>query len=94
MFKKNSVLLAVILLMFVFVLGGCGTVKQEANGSDSGQQEVPAEPVVLRLEGGDWGFPQPYTCYTRGPGIAKVNYIFDKLIEKDEKGFIPWLAQS
>lgn len=93
MFKKNSVLLAIILLMFVFVLGGCGTVKQEANGSDSGQQEVPAEPVVLRLEGGDWGFPQPYTSYTRGPGIAKVNYIFDKLIEKDEKGFIPWLAQ-
>ncbi|MDO9534891.1 MAG: ABC transporter substrate-binding protein [Bacillota bacterium] len=95
LFQKTTVLLAVVVLMFAFVLGGCGTVKQEeANGPDSGQQETPAEPVVVRMEGGDWGFPQPYTRYSRGPGNARVNYIFDKLIEQDEKGFIPWLAEK
>lgn len=89
MLKKNTVLIAVAVLILMFAVSGCGTVKE-----DGRQQEVPAEPMVLRLEGGDWGFPQPYTCYTRGPGNAKVNYIFDKLIEKDEKEFIPWLAHK
>ncbi|HPZ65143.1 MAG TPA: ABC transporter substrate-binding protein, partial [Bacillota bacterium] len=75
-------------LILIFTAGGCGTDKEEQAGLEQ------AGPVVLRLEGGDWGFPQPYTRYSRGPGNAKVNYIFDKLIEKDENGFIPWLAQD
>lgn len=91
LFNKTAVLLTVVILMLVFVLGGCGTVKQEDRANEADESN---EPVVVRLEGGDWGFPQPYTCYTRGPGNAKVNYIFDKLVEKDEKGFIPWLAEK
>lgn len=99
MLKKITVLLAVVVLMFVFAMSGCstdtnGNRADEANGTENGPEEVSAEAVEVRLEGGDWGYPQPYTRYSRGPGNAKVNYIFDKLIEKDEDGFIPWLAED
>jgi peptide/nickel transport system substrate-binding protein len=32
--------------------------------------------------------------YPRGPGIYKMNLIFDSLLEKDDKGIIPWLAEK
>ena len=50
--------------------------------------------VIVRLEGGDWGLPTPYRHYRRGPGIFKMQLIYDSLMEVDEKGDIPWLAKS
>ncbi len=50
--------------------------------------------VSIKLEGGDWGEPNPYRTYPRGPGTSKTNLIYDSLIEKDEKGIIPWLAEK
>lgn len=35
---------------------------------------------------GDWGFPAPYTCYSRGPGYVRMSFIFDTLIWKDKTG--------
>jgi peptide/nickel transport system substrate-binding protein len=55
-----------------------------------GSQNVDA----LNLSGGDCGYPQPFTIYPRGPGSSKVGMIFDSLLERDEKGIIPWLAES
>jgi peptide/nickel transport system substrate-binding protein len=52
-----------------------------------------ARPLVINLEGGDWGYPTPYAHYSRGPGIFKMRLIFDSLLERGEKGYIPWLAQ-
>lgn len=49
---------------------------------------------VIRLAGGDWGYPSPYTHYMRGPGHYKMTLIFDGLLERGEKGDIPWLAVS
>lgn len=46
----------------------------------------------IRLEGGDWGYPTPYAHYPRGPGGFKMCLIFDSLLERGEKGLIPWLA--
>ncbi len=55
--------------------------------------EAPAPHVdVVRLEGGDWGYPSPYG-YVRGPGYARTLLIFDTLVWKDSSGeLIPWLA--
>ncbi|MCS4464353.1 hypothetical protein JTT01_10300 [Clostridium botulinum] len=50
--------------------------------------------VNIKLEGGDWGEPNPYKTYPRGPGMSKTNLIYDSLIEKDEKRIIPWLAEN
>lgn len=49
---------------------------------------------VAYLSGGDYGYPQPFTIYPRGPGSSKVGMIFDSLLERDEVGIIPWLGES
>lgn len=51
-------------------------------------------PVTLTLPGDDWGYPSPFTFYPRGPGYIRMSFIFDTLTWKDEKGIIPWLADS
>ena len=43
---------------------------------------------------GDWGFPSPYGHYSRGPGYIRMSLIFDTLIWKDDRGFVPALAES
>ncbi|SHK22138.1 ABC transporter substrate-binding protein [Paramaledivibacter caminithermalis] len=50
--------------------------------------------IIIRLAGGDWGFPSPYLHYSRGPGGFKMYLLFDSLLEKDENGIIPWIASE
>lgn len=52
------------------------------------------QPLIIKLAGGDYGEPSPYQHYPRGPGIYKMNLVFDSLLERDESGIIPWLAES
>ncbi|MGQ0571036.1 MAG: ABC transporter substrate-binding protein [Armatimonadota bacterium] len=43
----------------------------------------------------DAGFPTPFAFSTLGPaGIARLSFIYDTLVWKDERGLIPWLAGS
>lgn len=49
---------------------------------------------VIRLVGGDFGAPNPFRHYNRGPGIFKMELVYDSLLQHDEKGLIPWLAES
>ncbi|WP_205664695.1 ABC transporter substrate-binding protein [Ammonifex thiophilus] len=82
----GCVVLGVILALLV---AGCGSKKEPAATLPAkGQVEV------IRLPGGDWGYPTPYAHYSRGPGYYKMNLVFDSLLEKDEKGLIPWLAEK
>lgn len=89
----------------VFVLGsmaGCG--KQKVEDKKMGkeveksmkleEEEKEKHPVVLRLEGGDWGFPNPFKHYPRGPGGFKTELVYDSLLEKNEEKEIPWLAKE
>ncbi len=43
---------------------------------------------------GDWGHPNPYLHYPRGPDYIRMSWVFDTLIWKDEHGFRPALARS
>ena len=43
---------------------------------------------------GDWGYPSPYTHYSRGPGYIRMSFIFETLVWKDASGFIPQLAEE
>jgi ABC-type transport system substrate-binding protein len=43
---------------------------------------------------GDWGYPNPYQHYPRGPGYLRMSLVFDTLVWKDAKGDIPALAKS
>lgn len=43
---------------------------------------------------GDWGCPNPFLHYPRGPGYVRMSWVFDTLIWKDQNGYIPALARS
>ncbi len=43
---------------------------------------------------GDWGYPNPYRHYPRGPGYVRMSWVFDTLVWKDQKGTIPALADA
>jgi len=62
--------------------------------STEGKGSSPDTVDVIHLSGGDYGYPTPFMHYPRGPGIYKMNLIFDSLIERDDKGLVPWLAES
>jgi len=50
--------------------------------------------ITIADSTGDWGFPSPYCAYARGPGYVRMSLIFDTLLWKDDKGFVPALADS
>jgi peptide/nickel transport system substrate-binding protein len=79
-FLKKSVFLAAIALMILVGIPAQGI---------SGQQE-------LRIADGtgDWGYPNPFQHYPRGPGYVRMSWVFDTLIWKDQKGYMPALADS
>ena len=65
------------------------------NGDTEGRTKQGHLVETLKLAGGtDWGAPSPYLNASRGPGSAKMNLVFASLIDEDETGDIPWLAQS
>jgi peptide/nickel transport system substrate-binding protein len=43
---------------------------------------------------GDWGYPNPFRHYPRGPGYVRMSWVFDTLLWKDQKGYVPGLADS
>lgn len=97
MSRKHLSIVVIMLLVFSLglLLSGCGTDKagndqRTGVAKSEGQQQVD----IIRLAGGDWGYPSPYAHYPRGPGSFKMRLIFDGLLERDEKGLIPWLAEK
>ena len=89
---KIKYIFNILYLTFIIIitaLNGCNTKQSPEN-----QIKSAANTQIIRLEGGDWGYPNPYAHYPRGPGGYKTNLIFDSLLESDEKGLIPWLAEK
>jgi peptide/nickel transport system substrate-binding protein len=89
-----------------FLLGGAGVAGAWALGACTSEQAAgPAaggntgggaasQVDVLRLPGGDFGFPSPFT-YSRGPGYVQTTKIYDTLVWKDSTGeLLPWLAEG
>ncbi|MHC1578642.1 MAG: ABC transporter substrate-binding protein [Dehalococcoidia bacterium] len=56
----------------------------------------PSEPTSYTIADatGDWGYPSPYTHYSRGPGYIRMSFIFETLVWKDDSGFVPALARN
>ena len=81
--KKFSMFFALTFVMTTLV--GCAQTTYKPEFSDG---------LVINLSGGDWGYPSPYTHYSRGPGMFKMRLIFDSLLERGEEGLIPWLAKD
>jgi peptide/nickel transport system substrate-binding protein len=68
--------------------GGEAAAEGDTAGAGGGTVEV------LRLAGGDNGYPSPF-AWVRGPGWIHAGYIFDTLAWQDSTGeYIPWLASE
>lgn len=96
MVKKKLIALFFCLAALLLITAGCiGQDEAQAEPSAKNISETGSEHAdVVYLSGGDYGYPQPFTIYPRGPGSSKVGMIFDSLVERDEKGILPWLAKS
>ncbi|MFO8031120.1 MAG: ABC transporter substrate-binding protein [Desulfohalobiaceae bacterium] len=68
-----------VLLLFVAAPAVCADQVKEVRIADSK---------------GDWGYPNPYQHYPRGPGYVRMSWVFDTLVWKDQEGYVPALAQS
>ncbi|MDY6827495.1 MAG: ABC transporter substrate-binding protein [Bacillota bacterium] len=88
--KHYSTICLFIVSLAFFTLCGCAG-SSEITENDAGKED---ELITVRLPGGDWGFPTPFAHYARGPGVSHMRYIFDSLLEKNEEGLIPWLAED
>jgi len=97
---KAKITALLLTLCMILGLAACAAepkVTQTAQPITTEQpaQETPSgKPDTLRLEGGNVGMPNPFRHTSRGPGIARMQILYDSLLEKDENGDIPWLAES
>ncbi len=80
---KKILVYKIALLMMLTLLGPA---------SFSAQAQV--DEIRIADSKGDWGYPNPYRHYPRGPGYVRMSWVFDTLIWKDEKGYVPTLAES
>ena len=102
--KRKLFSLLLIICLALSLLGGCQShvnapeAAGEESGGEAGSSGGPESSYrvdTLKLAGGtDWGVPSPYLHVSRGPGQAKMRLVFASLLEKDERGDLPWLAES
>lgn len=93
--NKKALLIVFLLILFIFsAITFAGPIYFEGNRVLAGEENLEYEVGVIRLEGGDWGYPSPYLHYPRGPGGFKMCLVFDSLLERGEDGLIPWLAED
>jgi peptide/nickel transport system substrate-binding protein len=55
---------------------------------------VQAAEIRIADSKGDWGYPNAFRHYPRGPGYVRMSWVFDTLVWKDRKGYVPALAES
>lgn len=83
-------------LLLAFLVISCSQEPEEVSQNQAAISNIntPGQVEVIHLAGGDYGYPSPYAHYPRGPGGYKMCLIFDSLLERSDKGLIPWLAES
>lgn len=93
--KKLITLLMITVLLFTTACGNTDNKKDEGNNNQNTEKNVQEKVETLKLEGGvDWGYPNPYKHNSRGPGSAKMKLVYGSLLENDENGVVPWLAEK
>ncbi len=92
--KRSLTLIISLLVLLTFSCGllyGCKSDKTKETSKTEGKKTAD----VIKLVGGDWGYPTPYGLYPRGPGMRKMTLVFDSLVGTDGKGkIVPKLASE
>lgn len=82
---KITIIYSVILILSASAIG--------CSKSESVSQTTNKMLPVIKLQGGDSGIANPFRTSSQGSG-GQYELIYDSLLEKDEKGDIPWLAKK
>lgn len=93
----NKPVLTVLMLLLITgtILAACGGGDGKSTSSTATQSpSIPSLVYTIADPTGDWGFPSPYTHYSRGPGYTRMQFIFETLVWKDASDFVPQLAKS
>jgi peptide/nickel transport system substrate-binding protein len=72
---------ALVCVLAVVVYGGLGQPSESTS-------------YTIADATGDWGYPSPYTHYSRGQGYIRMSFIFETLVWKDDSDFVPALARN
>lgn len=91
--KKLSIVIFSILMALLLVACSDSNTEQKTTEQPK-ETDKTTKVVTVKLPGSDWGYPSPYLHNPRGPGFYNMFLIFDGLLEKDDKGMIPWLAKE
>lgn len=90
--RKLTIAFASLAISILLFIAGCGGM------TDSKPAKTPAKEdsgiLTIADSAGDWGFPSPFLHYQRGPGYIRMSLLFDTLVWKDAKGFVPALAEK
>ena len=82
LFRKNLLCVSVVAVLI-------GFLSPSLSWSDDRIAEI-----RIADSKGDWGYPNPFRHYPRGPGYLRMSWVFDTLVWKDASGSIPALARS
>ncbi len=87
-----GLVIVLVLLLAAFTTAGCGNNETGGRQTAGNQNEITS--FTIADSTGDWGFPSPYVHYSRGTGYVRMSFIFDTLIWKNDKEFIPALSEE
>lgn len=83
---KKMIITSMIICLCLFT--------QIISGESTTDNDVENE-LRIADKAGDWGYPNPYLGYARGPGYMRMHFIFDTLVWKNETTqYIPLLAEN
>ncbi|MBC2762588.1 MAG: hypothetical protein HF970_04670, partial [ANME-2 cluster archaeon] len=84
--KKEIVIILIIIAMCLIT----PVINAESTINDNTKNQL-----RIADKTGDWGYPNPYLTYARGPGYMRMHFIFDTLVWKNETTqYIPLLAEK
>ncbi len=79
-----------LILLLAVGCGGAATDKKSAVPQSKSDSWI----MTIADTTGDWGLPNPYGHYLRGPGYIRMTLVFDTLVWKNETGYGPGLAKT
>lgn len=88
----GKIIAVVLLLAVVLTPAACNVEQTTEEATDQLADQATDIETIIKLPGGDWGYPDPFVHQPRDWGGVYTMLLFDTLVEEDETGTIPWLA--
>ena len=90
--EMMNCLMVCLLVALLLLSAGCGGTSDQKAAAPSAKTD--SSLMTIADTTGDWGLPNPYNHYLRGPGYIRMTLVFDTLVWKNETGYGPGLAKT